>query len=98
MDLCEGRLVAEGKIDEQINPSLPEISPQMQQFAACIQQAVRERTHQAIANLQVHIHAGEIILLGRCTTYYVKQLAQQAAMTAAGRQFLIRNEIDVELE
>lgn len=96
MDPRNGRLWG-GGISEQIAPLLPEISQEMQRLADCIQKAVEQETHKGIADLQVHIRGGQIILAGRCTTYYLKQLAQHAAMRASGRNFVILNDIDVEV-
>ncbi|MCS7305863.1 MAG: hypothetical protein NZ602_12255 [Thermoguttaceae bacterium] len=98
MDPRDGRLLGGLGNSEQISPLLPEISAEMERLAACIQEAVQQKTHNGIANLTVHIRAGKIILAGRCTTYYLKQLAQHAAMTASGRNFIILNHIDVELQ
>ena len=45
--------------------------------------AVRERTNGKIDALQIESQGGTIILLGNTSTYYFKQLAQQAAMEIA---------------
>jgi|YNPMSStandDraft_1061717.scaffolds.fasta_scaffold02278_1 hypothetical protein len=97
MDPHDGRLLVEADTGNRFSPLLPEISAQMESFAKSIQEAVEQKTHRAIANLQVHIHANRIILLGRCTTYYMKQLAQHAAMIAGGRNFVIHNLIEVQV-
>jgi len=97
MDPRDGRLLVEGGTRERLTPCLSEISAQVDSLAESIQKAVEEKTHRAIANLQVCLRANQIILLGRCTTYYVKQLAQHAAMIAGGRNFIILNLIEVEV-
>mgnify|MGYP007094569225 CR=1 FL=1 len=97
MDPRDGRLLLDEATDGCLSPLLPQISAEMQSFADSIHQAVQEKTHRGIANLQVHLRANKIILAGRCTTYYLKQLAQHAAMTVCGRNFVILNLIEVEL-
>ena len=98
MDPRDSRLLLEEAGTENRLPLLlPEISAHMEPFVVSIQKAVEEKTHRAIANLQVRLRANQIILFGRCTTYYVKQLAQHAAMVAGGCNFAILNLIEVEV-
>ncbi|MDB4679805.1 MAG: BON domain-containing protein [Planctomycetaceae bacterium] len=59
-----------------------------------IRQVIRARTGDSVYALQVEVDSGSIILNGRTTTYYNKQLATHAAQSAAGGR-LLSNEIEV---
>jgi osmotically-inducible protein OsmY len=52
-------------------------------LTARIEQAVWHATAAAVKNLRVQLHDEQVILTGRCRTYYTKQIAQHAAMEAA---------------
>ena len=65
-----------------------------EKFAAIIEQVVWRATAAAVKQLQVEVCDGEIILTGRCRTYYTKQVAQHAAMGAAVG-WNVLNRIDV---
>ena len=55
---------------------------------------VRKRTANAVVELVVRVDESAIHIGGRAASYYVKQLATQAALAASqGRS--VRNEIDV---
>ncbi|MEN6407433.1 MAG: BON domain-containing protein [Thermoguttaceae bacterium] len=73
---------------------LPETLEEAEQLAASIEQAVQRETGRGIADLIVEVHADGILLRGRCTTYYTKQLAQHAAMSVPGGDRLV-NGIEV---
>jgi hypothetical protein len=60
-----------------------------------VEQAVRRELGRRIRDLKVELCQEGVRISGRCTTYYSKQLAQHAAMTAARGTALI-NEIVVE--
>lgn len=60
-----------------------------------VEQAVRRELGRRIRELKVELCAEGVRITGRCTTYYSKQLAQHAAMTAARGATLI-NDIVVE--
>ncbi|HID22513.1 MAG TPA: hypothetical protein EYP14_08940 [Planctomycetaceae bacterium] len=64
------------------------------QIAECVERLVRSRTGGRIRNLKVEVTNREIILSGRTTTYYDKQLATHAAL-AALEDFSLTNEIEV---
>ena len=64
------------------------IATETQQQAASIKQAVREETHNHIHTLIVRVTSHNIFLRGWCSSYYYKQLAQQAAMTCSGNKNL----------
>ncbi len=52
-------------------------------LAAKIEQVVWHATAAGVKSLAVELCDGEVILTGRCRTYYTKQIAQHAAMGAA---------------
>lgn len=60
-----------------------------------IQQWVQQRTHGTIDNLAVSIVNNVIVLSGRTTTYYSKQLATEAARKTPG-ELELSNQIDVQ--
>ena len=65
-----------------------------ERLAAKIEQVVWHATAAGVRNLRVELRGEEVLLTGRCRTYYVKQVAQHAAMqTAAG--WNVVNQIDV---
>ncbi|NOX56180.1 MAG: BON domain-containing protein [Planctomycetes bacterium] len=59
-----------------------------------MERLVRSRTGGRIRDLRVEVTSGEIILSGRTTTYYDKQLATHAAL-AALEDLSLTNEIEV---
>jgi hypothetical protein len=64
------------------------------ELAECIWQLVWHRTGGAVHGLQVIVQPRGILLRGNCATFYSKQLAQHAAMMAAGN-LPLTNEIRV---
>ncbi len=54
-----------------------------ERLAAKIEQVVWHATAAAVKDLRVEVENGEVILTGRCRTYYTKQIAQHAAMAEA---------------
>ncbi len=69
-------------------------NPELEVLLGRVQRAVRRRTSDRVRGLEVLVHAGVLVLRGRCATYYCKQLAQTAAMEAAP-QFQVVNQIEV---
>lgn len=59
-----------------------------------IKRTVRRETSGGVVELDVRIDAGEILLRGRCNSFYCKQLAQTAAMRLSGGATVV-NEIEV---
>jgi hypothetical protein len=59
-----------------------------------IEGVVRSRTGGMIRNLHVEVSDGEVILSGRTSTYYAKQLATHAAFDAVEDLTLV-NDIEV---
>jgi hypothetical protein len=59
-----------------------------------LEQRVLARSGRQIRELRVFRHEKGLILRGRVSTYYLKQLAQHVAMESSGLQILY-NQIDV---
>jgi hypothetical protein len=55
---------------------------------------VQQRLGSRVRNLRVVVRPDGLILQGRASTYYVKQLAQHAAMELADRP-IVANDIEV---
>jgi hypothetical protein len=68
-------------------PALPQSTQdrsEQERFAAEIARAVQRATRGSLRELRVEIDEQEgVVLHGRCSTYYCKQLAQHAAMGAS---------------
>lgn len=73
---------------------LPETLEEAEELAISIEQAVQRETGHGVDDLAVEISSQGVLLRGRCTTYYTKQLAQHAAMGMPGGDRLI-NSIEV---
>ena len=65
-----------------------------QTLAERIESAVQERTGGRIRGLQVHVAEGAIVISGRVSTYYTKQLVTHAAMDACD-ELQVCNEVVV---
>jgi hypothetical protein len=65
-----------------------------EKLAARIERAVRRGTSDKIRDLRVEVRWDGIHLLGRCGTFYCKQLAQTAALVLTGKSQL-HNHIEV---
>lgn len=75
-------------------PSYPEPVTDAEKLAASIERAVRIETCGRVRNLCVEVTRGRVLLAGRCTSYYTKQMAQHAAMIFSGGRELT-NSIEV---
>ncbi len=73
---------------------LPETTEEAEKLAASIERAVQLETGRGVADLIVEVSPQGILLRGRCSTYYTKQLAQHAAMSLPGGDRLT-NSIEV---
>ena len=82
--LSETQLDSPSKMDE--------VSPL--EIAETVERYVRLRTGGTIRSLHVEVHDGEVILTGRTSTYYNKQLATHAALDAAD-ELSLTNDIQV---
>lgn len=70
--------------------------PSDESVALCdeVERSVRLRTSGSIRDLRVEMFAGELVLTGRTTTYYSKQLATHAVLDLC-RDVALNNEIEV---
>lgn len=59
-----------------------------------VEQAVQFRTGGRVRGLRVHVVEGCVVISGRTSTYYNKQLVTHAAMEAAD-DVLVMNEVEV---
>ena len=71
---------------------IAEVSPR--ETADMVERFVRLRTGGTIRSLHVEVHDGEVLLSGRTSTYYSKQLATHAALDAAN-ELTLTNDIEV---
>lgn len=65
-----------------------------QSLIARIEQSVHSRTGGRIRGLRVEIVDGEVVISGRTSTYYSKQLATHAVLSAV-EDVSLTNEIEV---
>ena len=63
-------------------------------LAEMVERAVQSRTGGRVRGLRVHVVDGCVIVSGRTSTYYNKQLVTHAAMEAAD-EALVMNEVEV---
>lgn len=66
----------------------------LREIAETVERYVRLRTGGTIRSLHVDVQDGEVILTGRTSTYYNKQLATHAALDAAD-ELSLTNDIQV---
>jgi hypothetical protein len=80
-----------------VSPALAAVhdARQAELFARRIDLVVRQATGQAVRNLRVDVTGETVRLRGVCSTYYCKQLAQQAVMSLLSDERL-HNEIEVD--
>ena len=73
----------------------PEPTSEAEVLATAIERAVQRETSRGVRNLRVEVLRHGIVLTGRCSSYYIKQKAQHAAMgfCRSGRQ--LNNGIEV---
>lgn len=77
-----------------VDHPLPETIVEAEELALSIERAVSRQTFGGIRDLHVEVTDDGVLLRGRCTTYYCKQLAQTAAMGLPGGDRLT-NQINV---
>jgi hypothetical protein len=78
----------------RVGEGVPETIEEAEELAASIERAVQQETGRGVSNLTVEINRDGVLLKGRCSTYYCKQLAQHAAMALPGGERLV-NSIEV---
>jgi hypothetical protein len=59
-----------------------------------VEREVRQRTSGRIRGLQVRVVNGQVVITGRTSTYYAKQLVTHAALEAA-EELSVCNEVEV---
>jgi hypothetical protein len=79
---------------EEELPRPAAMSAEDEKLAARIERAVRRGTGDRVRELRVEIRWDGVHLMGRCGSFYCKQLAQTAALVLTGKQQL-HNRIDV---
>ena len=89
----------ESSVDGGLGPlpvekALPETLAEAERLAVSIERAVQEETSHAVRDLSVEVNPNGVLLRGRCSTYYCKQLAQHAAMAMPGGDH-VANSIEV---
>ncbi len=73
-------LLATEALTCQPESDLRQASEEIRKLAAMIERAVDRHTNRGVRDLKVEVSRHGIVLRGRCHSYYVKQLAQHAAM------------------
>ncbi|HET6423132.1 MAG TPA: hypothetical protein VFG20_05575 [Planctomycetaceae bacterium] len=66
-----------------------------QTVAERVEQTVLARTGGRIRGLRVQLAGDRLVITGRTSTYYSKQLATHAAIDAAETTFPVQNEVEV---
>ncbi len=92
-DLSHGVAIAIASDRADEHP-LPVSQLEAERLAASIERAVWRETSGGVRNLRVEVKACNVLLTGRCSTYYTKQKAQHAAMGLSGKSDLT-NRIEV---
>ncbi len=65
------------------------------EVAQAVARQIQERTHRRVGDLHVEARDGRVVVRGRTRTYYLKQLAQVAALEVLGAGRTLINEIHV---
>lgn len=71
--------------------SIPETQDAL---AVRVERSIRQRTSGMIRGLRVDVLPGEVLITGRASTYYAKQLATHAALEACD-SLTLTNDIEV---
>jgi len=87
-------LAISAETSQAVGAGLPETLEEAEALAASIERAVQRETGHGVRNLSVEVNRDGILLKGRCTSYYCKQLAQHAVMGMPGGDRLT-NRIEV---
>jgi hypothetical protein len=81
-------------VSAELSAVLPETLAEAEELAASIERAVHRETDHGVRDLSVEVDGDGVLLRGRCDSFYLKQLAQHAAMATPGGNRL-RNLIEV---
>lgn len=68
--------------------------PSLEHLARLVELNVRQRTNSVIYGLRVQVQDGQLVISGRTSSYYHKQLISHAALDAA-EEVSIRNDVEV---
>ena len=82
-------LLATEALTCQPKSELLESSEEVKKLAVLIERAIDRLTNRGVRDLKVEVSRHGILLRGRCHSYYVKQLAQHAAMSVRGGHRLV---------
>jgi hypothetical protein len=82
----------EGDMEAQ-SPRTPDDS--RRELAESLRDSIRVKTNGGVRSLEVTVNGASIVVSGRTTRYYYKQLATSAAM-AIMNQHTLQNDINVE--
>ena len=69
-------------------------SPTLQELTSSIKHRIHSRTHGRVWNLHVEIDGQAVVLRGRTSTYYTKQLAQHGVLEITSDKSVV-NDIEV---
>jgi osmotically-inducible protein OsmY len=86
-------LIAESDTLQQ-PASLPTESQEDLHLAGRLARALHETGYGTLCNIEVTVQAREVTLTGRVPSYYLKQVAQSAALNVSGIH-QIRNDLEV---
>ena len=98
------RQEASSEIEKQLARSTEEIMESqlsdpadrsVQNLAESLRESIRTRTNGSIRGLEVTVNGGAVVVSGRTSRYYYKQLATSAVL-AASTQHDLTNSIEVE--
>lgn len=67
------------------------MSDKSSELTELVERVIRNRTGGQIRELRVDVFNGEVVLSGRTTTYYIKQLATHAALDAVEKEIIGRD-------
>ncbi len=93
-DLTAEALVASQDARSGLPETLSETLVEAEELAASIGRAVQQETGHGVRDLTVEVSRDGVRLMGHCTSYHCKQLAQHAAMGIPGGDRLT-NSIEV---
>jgi hypothetical protein len=71
-------------VSAELSEVLPETLAEAEALAASIERAVQHETDYGVRNLSVEVNGDGVLLRGWCDSFYLKQLAQHAAMRTPG--------------
>ncbi len=75
--------------------SRPKPDGSRRELAESLRDSIRAKTNGGIRSLEVTVNGASVVISGRTTRYYYKQLATSAAMALVNQREL-QNDIDVE--